>query len=72
MLMLLCLKQWICVTVEALNQRIFAFTYGKQQNINDKRTPNFCRESLAGANRIHRHKQNEAHILVLLHAYHSL
>lgn len=71
MLIRLCMKRFICVenrfTVQELNQRIFAFNYGKQ-NAKDIPAPNFSVESLREANRVHKQKQNAAQTLVLFRA----
>lgn len=71
MLIRLCLKQFICVeqlfTAEELNQRIFAFNYGRQ-NYRDKPTPNFSVDSLQQAHRVHNQKMNSAQTLVLFRA----
>ncbi|KAK3924515.1 Zinc finger protein GLIS3 [Frankliniella fusca] len=71
MLIRLCLKRFICeeelFEVHELNERIFAFKYGKQDS-KDKPTNNFSRDSLAQANEVHSQKSNAAQTLVLFRA----
>lgn len=71
MLIRLCLRQFVCVdnlfTVEELNQRIFAYDFGRQ-NAKDRPQPNFTYESLQNAETVHSQKSNAAQTLLLFRA----
>lgn len=73
MVIRLCLKQFVVVedlfNVDELNQRIFAFNYGKQ-NIKDKPNPRFTLASLREAHRVYTYtmKQNAVQMMVLFRA----
>ncbi|KAK3911494.1 Chaperone protein DnaJ [Frankliniella fusca] len=71
MVIRLCLKQFVCVDnefqVEELNQRIFAFDYGRQ-NSRDKPTPNFSYQSLETADTTHSQVMNAGQTMVLFRA----
>lgn len=67
----LCLKQFVVIdqffNVDELNQRVFAFRYGKQ-NMRDKPNIRFTVESLREAHRTYTMKQNAVQVMVLFRA----